>query len=201
MAKKRRQTGVAVDAFGGPTVDPTQNVLDLNEASVKRLDDLRRTENEATRRTVSNEIKHISDTAELRAKHYRELRQSESSRINAILINIAETAQLTASAAEARATTLANQVTNSADAMRSSAAAMAQQSNETLDRRFDPLQKAIEEIRRFQFETQGGREQVHETQSKNSNVGMWIGIGVAALIGAISLVLGIVDVMLKLQSP
>jgi hypothetical protein len=35
--------GIPVDAGGGPTVDPTKNVLDLVDAAVKRQDDLRRT--------------------------------------------------------------------------------------------------------------------------------------------------------------
>ena len=33
--------GIPVDAFGGPTVDPTRNVLDLVDAAVRRQDDLR----------------------------------------------------------------------------------------------------------------------------------------------------------------
>jgi hypothetical protein len=36
-----RRTGVPVDSSGGPTVDPTKNVLDLVEAAVQRQDDLR----------------------------------------------------------------------------------------------------------------------------------------------------------------
>jgi hypothetical protein len=33
--------GIPVDSSGGPTIDPTKNVLDLVDASVKRQDDLR----------------------------------------------------------------------------------------------------------------------------------------------------------------
>ena len=33
--------GPGVDRFGTPVVDPTQNVLDLVEAAIKRQDDLR----------------------------------------------------------------------------------------------------------------------------------------------------------------
>ena len=40
MAEKQR-SGIPVDAFGGATIDPTKNVLDLVEAANKRQDDLR----------------------------------------------------------------------------------------------------------------------------------------------------------------
>lgn len=33
--------GIPVDALGGPTIDPTKNVLDLVDAAVRRQDDLR----------------------------------------------------------------------------------------------------------------------------------------------------------------
>jgi len=32
--------GIPVDSGGGPTVDPTANVIALNEASTKRIDDI-----------------------------------------------------------------------------------------------------------------------------------------------------------------
>src|SRR5678810_209584 len=35
------QPGIPVDAFGGKTIDPTKNVLDLVDAANKRQDDLR----------------------------------------------------------------------------------------------------------------------------------------------------------------
>lgn len=170
MAKKRRPSGVAVDSSGGPVVDPTQNVIDLNEASVKRLDDLRAMESKSTRRMVLSESRHLKEVADIRSRHYRELRTSEAGRIDAILINIAETAQLTAAAAETRATTLATQVTSSADALRSQVAAAAQASNDTLDRRFGPIQASIEEIRKFQFETQGGKAGVIETRAADADL-------------------------------
>jgi len=177
---KNRPSGIATDSSGGPVVDPTKNVIDLNEASVKRLDDLRTMESYYGKQVADLRTKRTDDLAELRGKHYRELRVSEAGRIDAILISIAETAQLTSAAAETRATTLANQVTNSADTLRNQVADAAQASNDTLDRRFDPIQKSIEEIRRFQFETQGGKTSVNES---HANWGMWIGVAVAAFVG------------------
>jgi len=37
----RQRSGIPVDAFGGATIDPTKNVLDLVEAANRRQDDLR----------------------------------------------------------------------------------------------------------------------------------------------------------------
>ena len=42
MAGPREQRpGIGVDSLGGQVIDPTKNVLDLVEASIKRQDDLR----------------------------------------------------------------------------------------------------------------------------------------------------------------
>jgi len=160
--------GPGVDAVGRP--DPTVNVRDLVDSAVSRLDDLREVESSATRRINHAEIKHVRDIANLRARHYKELRVAESGRIDAILVNVADTAKLTSAAAEIRATTLANQVTTSADTLRNQVADAAQASNDTLDRRFDPIQKSIEEIRRFQFETQGGKLGIVETRAAEADM-------------------------------
>lgn len=151
-------------------LDPTANVVVLLAQAIRRQDDLRAAENKATRRITHAETRHIRDTANLRARHYRELRVAEAGRIDAILINVADTAKLTSAAAEIRATTLANQVTTSADTLRNQVADAAQASNDTLDRRFDPIQKSIEEIRRFQFETQGGKAGIVETRAAEADM-------------------------------
>jgi len=154
----------------GQMVDPTQNVTDLVNSAVSRLDDLRVAETKATRQIAHAETKHIHEIANLRARHYHELRVAEAGRIDAILINVADTAKLTSAAAEIRATTLANQVTTSADTLRNQVADAAQASNDTLDRRFDPIQKSIEEIRRFQFETQGGKAGIVENRAAEADM-------------------------------
>ena len=153
-----------------PRADPTRNITDLVDAVVSRLDDLRDVENRATRKITHSEIRDIRRMANLRAQHLRELRKAEAGRIDAILVNVADTAKLTSAAAEIRATTLANQVTTSADTLRNQVADAAQASNDTLDRRFDPIQKSIEEIRRFQFETQGGKAGLVETRAAEADL-------------------------------
>lgn len=78
LDKKRQlpsgsQPGIAIDGFGGRTVDPTENVKALNEASVKRLDDL-----------AELREKHQEKIADIRDKHYKELDEKESSRLDSI---------------------------------------------------------------------------------------------------------------------
>jgi hypothetical protein len=167
----KQPAGPASDAQGRSVVDPSINVRFEVDAAVKRLDDLNKAERRHNRDTIHAEAKHVrkiiklrSEVAELRAAHADQLRTAEAGRIDAILLNVRDTAEITAAAAETRATTLATQVTSSADALRSQVAAAAQASNDTLDRRFGPIQASIEEIRKFQFETQGGKQQVVETR-------------------------------------
>lgn len=60
--------------------DPTLNVIALNEAGLKRQDDLRKTANKLTK----TEIRHVQFVANLRAKHSKEMRRLESARLDAI---------------------------------------------------------------------------------------------------------------------
>jgi len=179
--------GPAADAQGRTVIDPTENVKDLVDASERRSDDLRVQDKD-----------HDREIRQLEREHAKELRHNEAARIDAILVNVRDTALATATAAETRATTLANQVTTSADALRAQVTDTAQASTDTLDRRFDPIQKSIEEIRRFQFETQGGKQQVVETHAKTGNLGLWIGIGVAGMIGSSSFLLGAAGIAVTL---
>jgi transglutaminase-like putative cysteine protease len=189
-----------------PLADPTSNVIAFLSDAVDRQDDLRelgsdhireildlRTDRQDDLRVQTRE--HLRETANLRAGHDREVRDNEAKRLDAILTNVSDTAVTTAAAAETRATTLANQVAASADAMRLQVAAAAQASNDTLDRRFGPLQTSIEEIRKFQFETQGGKQQVVETHAKSANWGLWVGMGIAAFVGVNGLLLTIVGIV------
>jgi light-regulated signal transduction histidine kinase (bacteriophytochrome) len=83
--------GVGVDAEGGPVVDPTANVIALNEAANKRQDDLREAANkylEAENRHVAAmaelRAEHVEQTAMLRAEHALQLSSAESKRIDSI---------------------------------------------------------------------------------------------------------------------
>jgi len=65
-------TGIPVDASGGPTIDPTANVLNLVEAAIQRQDDLRN----LTER-------YAKDLSDLRERYQEKLAEAESKRVDA----------------------------------------------------------------------------------------------------------------------
>ena len=170
--------GPGTDAQGRVVLDPTTNVRELLDDAASHSREILRlhTERSDDLRTMSDA--HVKEILDIRTHFTEKLAAAESERLNAILERVSESAQLIAAAAETRASTLGAQV-----------AVTAQASNETLDRRFGPIQASIEEIRKFQFETQGGRVQVHDDRAKTGNYGLWVGIAIAAFVGVNGLLL------------
>lgn len=90
--------GIGVDAKGGPVVDPTANVIALNEASIKRVDDMnvllerltdekiRRMEEGIKVRAEITEMRsiYVKELMALRAEQQKELREQESKRLDAV---------------------------------------------------------------------------------------------------------------------
>jgi len=156
---------------------------------MRRQDDLRESENRRIRERVHMEAR----IAKLRADHNRELRKAEAQRLDAI--RGVDQAAVTADrlATETRAATLATQVALSAEAVRTQVAATAQAAQENLTRALDPMLKDIGELRQVQYTTAGGKAEVAETKTESharvSNVGMWIGLAIAVVIGLGTLVL------------
>jgi hypothetical protein len=133
---KNGRPGPGVDASGQAVVDPTKNVLDLVEAAVRRLDDLADLRDEHTR-----------EMTVLRDAHAVEIRKAESARIDAIRQIDVQAVQRASEVANIAATTLAAQVTTTAEAMRVQLTAA-----------LSPIQKSIEDLRRAQYEAQGQRQ-------------------------------------------
>lgn len=98
---RRAPSGLPVDPSGGPTIDPTKNVLDLVAAETRRHDDLRHAEgrrqddlriaerllHEAERRHIS-EMAAVRDScstekAVMREHHSKEMRIAEKERLDA----------------------------------------------------------------------------------------------------------------------
>lgn len=169
--------GPATDVHNEPVIDPTKNVLQLVEAAIRRQDDLRKLEARGLRRE-----------AEMRAKYEDRLSQAESARIDAIRRVDVEAVQQASAVAETRATALATQVAASAEAMRNQVAAAATAAATSLAAALVPLQEAIADLRRAQYEQQGQKAQVTETRSKGANNGLWIGIAIAGVFGLLSFV-------------
>lgn len=153
--------------------------------------------------------------AKLRAEYEDRLSEKEAARIDAIrAVDVAASQQATKDA-EVRASALAKQVSDSAEAMRNQVAAAATAAATSLGAALVPIQERLAELTRLQYEQQGQKAQVIEsrasdadfapimaaiarletsqsegrgektqaveTRARGGSVGMWIGVGIAAL--------------------
>ena len=146
--------GLGVDAFGGPVIDPTANVLALVDAAVQRQDDLRAAEKD-----------HVREIISLNAEHAKDLREAESKRIDAIRAVDVQATVRAAEVASETAKTLQAQVVASAEALRLAVSVATEAQSKALTAATTPLVSAVEELRRAQYETAGGKQAVGETKS------------------------------------
>lgn len=152
------------DRPNGPK-DPSPNVLDLVSAAIQRQDDLRSAEN----RFHDAGYNHLRDIATLRATHANELRELEANRIDAIrAVDVAASQQATKDA-EVRASALAKQVSDSAEAMRNQVAAAATAAATSLGAALVPIQERLAELTRLQYEQQGQKAQVIESRATDAD--------------------------------
>lgn len=163
--------GPGVDIRGNQVIDPTQNVLDLVEAAIKRQDDLR-----------ESEAAHVREIVALRADYDRELRRAESDRINAIRAVDVGAVNRAAEVAATQATVLAAQLQATAEAGRVN-----------LNQALDPIMKDIQEIRKVQYEQQGAKSQTVETTTRQQftigNLLTLAGLAFASMIGLANIVM------------
>jgi len=124
-------TGLAIDSSGRPAYDPSENVLQLTNAAVERIDDmaeLRALLVDAQLKSVEREWINQEKLAIIRSEHNKEIRHLESDRLDKIrsvdVANAAATAaqllsavQTLATTAAGTAETLRNQVTATATAV------------------------------------------------------------------------------------
>lgn len=115
-------TGIPVDRSGGPTIDPTANVLALVEASNRRQDDLRLLQKEMS------DIKHAhsKEICDLMAAHQRALDAKESERLDSIRKVDRDDVNKTAAAALDSIRTLAATTATTAETLRTQVATVAQ---------------------------------------------------------------------------
>jgi hypothetical protein len=159
--------GPGVDAKGTPVIDPTQNVLDLVNAAIKRQDDLREAES-----------RHMREITQLRAEYTAQLRAAETARIDAIRAVDVGAVNRAAEVSAQQATTLAAQVATSAETLRTQVAAAAAAATVALSAALEPIQKDIQDLRKAQYEAQGVKAQTGETR-----------LNVGAILGGISILL------------
>jgi hypothetical protein len=189
--RRERNTppGPGVDASGQAVIDPTKNVLDLVRAETKRQDDLREADSRHTREIIA-----------LHAQHEADLRKAEAKRLNAIRSVDVQAVASAASVQLSQAEAIAKQVSDTAEAARQAMAAAATANATSLRAEIAPLQKDIADLRQSQYEGVGAKTQVTEGQARSGTVGLWVGVGVAALFGLLSLLFsaaGLVVVLTK----
>lgn len=171
----RTPPGPAVDASGAPVVDPTRNVLELVAAANRRQDDLREMES-----------RHVREILKIREGHARQMRKAEAARIDSINTVNTLAVQQAAEVQDTRATALAGQVQDAAEAMRSQVAATTAAAATALATALAPITTSIEQLRQAMYEAQGQKKEVVETQDKRlAGSGVWMAIfaGGALLVG------------------
>lgn len=159
--------GPAVDRTGQPVVDPTQNVLDLVNAAIRRQDDLREMQSAHVTQLGQLREDHARYITELRAQYGTELRQAETARIDAIRAVDVGAVNRAAEVSATQAATLATQVATSAEALRGQVEAARQQTATALAAALEPIQKDIQDLRRAQYEAQGQKTQVVESSTSD----------------------------------
>jgi hypothetical protein len=177
--------GPATDAAGNPVIDPTANVLNLVDAAVLRLDDLRKAEALRQDGLRDAAAQYSRDMARLRSVYEDKLRAAETERIDAIRAVDVGAVSRAAEVQAAAASALAAQVLASAEAMRTQVAATAQAGTIALNAALDPIQKTIDDLRRAQYEAQGQKAQTTEQRLDTGSLlvavfgsfGVLVGVG------------------------
>lgn len=179
--------GPAVDGQGIPVIDPTRNVLDLVSAAIQRQDDLRYAESH-----------HIREIVALRADYDEKLRDAEASRIDAIRAVDVGAVNRAAEVATTQATTLAAQVSTSAETLRGQVAAAANAATIALAAALEPVQKDIADLRRAQYEAQGQKINVVDTQALNTGQRQSSSLVVAVIIGTSTILIAIIGLIITI---
>jgi hypothetical protein len=162
---------------GVPYIDPTENVIALVSAAMRRQDDLR--DLVAT---------HAREMAQLREHYASELRQAETARINAIRTTDVGAVAAAAAVATTQANTLAAQVATSAETLRTQVAAAATAATVALAAALEPIQKDIADLRRAQYEAQGQKTQVIETRDVRGESRLNVNLLLSVVLGAVAVI-------------
>jgi hypothetical protein len=129
---KEKENGKGVAAAGAPAIDPTANVIALNEAAGRRQDDLRNLMNALTEAKLA----HLAEIVRLNAEHAREINSMESNRLNSIrqvdVLAVNTAADRAAQAIAALAATTAANAENLRNALNTTAQTIATQTANTV---------------------------------------------------------------------
>ncbi len=178
--RKVTSSGLGVDAYGPPVIDPTANVISLVDAAILRQDDLRSAESRHIRELMQLHTNYNQQLNNLRDNYSSQLRVQEAERLNAIRLFDTAASARASEVAGTQAATLAGQVQAAAEAMRNQVAAAAAAAAASLVTALEPIQSSINDLRKAQYEQQGQRV----AQSEGKDTSQWIVGLVVGIIGA-----------------
>ncbi len=186
------EAGPGVDARGQAVLDPTKNVLDLVNAAVIRLNDLRDLDAKYSEKLRTQADAHIHEIMAMRDRFETTIRVQESARIDAIrAVDVAAVARQ-AEVQATQAATLAAAVATSAETLRGQVAATAGAAAVNLATSLEPITTSIAALQRSQYELQG--QAANKQESKGTN--QWV---FGAVLGAMALVLAAAGFFISLS--
>jgi hypothetical protein len=212
-ANERRQgtSGMGVDIHGGPVIDPTKNVLDLVDASVRRLDDMTLLRAELVAEKIlrlERQIDLITQMATMRAEHQKDLDALESKRLDAMRQVDQIAVKTEADRASTAITALAAAASTTAETLRSAVNTSATNLATQLDRTVTAITERIAALEKSSYTGQGKQAvvdpQVTEmlmemralrtTQAQGAGKGEGINLAWVVLLGVVSLVVGLLAI-------
>jgi len=152
---KNGASGIPVDASGGPTIDPTKNVLDLVWSAVQRIDDLRDAETRRVNELSAAESRRVDEQLSLRSEYEDKLRAAEAKRIDAIRAVDVNAVAVASERASAQASVLASQLMQSTEQGRALVASTAATQATQIQMTTAQLTDRISALEKSQYETKG----------------------------------------------
>ena len=145
------QAGIGVDSKGGAVIDPTTNVLGLVESAVKRLDDMRG----SNEKYLEAETRHIREQAILRADYDKLLRENERARQEKVREVDVLGARTEADRAQAAIKALAESSAMTAETLRKTVETTALSQASQLDMKFAESNKRLAAVEQLLSEGRG----------------------------------------------
>ena len=199
---KAHSVGLGVDAHGGPVIDPTTNVIALTDAANLRQDDLRKAEARRVDELRTAESRRVDEQAALRARYEEKLSVAEAKRIDAIRAVDVNAVAVASQRQADQATVLANQVVQSAEALRALVATTAAAQQQASQQITGALSDRITQLEKSSYEGAGKQavadpamtQLVNEVKALrgtsaqgSKNLVGYISIGLSILLGLILL--------------
>jgi hypothetical protein len=187
---KLTSNGLGVDASGSPVIDPTENVKDLMEASIKSITALSEAQALLTDEKIKRmerECIHQDTIANLREEHNKEIRRMESDRVDKIRSVDVANAAATAAQLLSAVTTLATTQQGTAETLRNQVSATAAAVASQTERVINPIIERLALLEKSSYTGAG----------KGEGIGMSWGV-ILGIIGAVAGLFGIGSVIVTL---